>query len=625
MNPPEAGVVAPTEPTTATQSLRSFQVFKTTFETLNQGFQTDVQGDQTVARRLRRLEVDVEQLRQEGKLEAYETYIPVRMIDTNISQKMPQKLAYLKSSNRLAIFEPEVVVPNAPPPDTARVESEFWRVLTYTDWEIPFIRVTDGAEFVGYDWVKVLYTPQPDRPGNVTIDHVGRENLLFDLSVKDIQDSKLIAERYPMTMVSLTRIAREFKFKAEDVIQIREKISIFNKNADSSGDSIAYNDYNEGTCIYRIFFKEAGIVWTSWYAPCIDHYLTEPKLFYNGVDFQQEVPAPPVPGQLEMVMQKVWTPVEETAYPYYPVVRKITEDARISQSVGAVESDYPLQEAASSIFSSQVNQGFLASQVMWSPDGDAFDKTGAPKQLSLKFERGQIWDRAMRAFTAPAPDPSISRIVQDLQQLNGLQNNSIAWTVQNRQDSRKTATEVSESARMQSQVNSSETFMLAIAIRAIMTGAWRIVQSQAMRNLIVFCPLAEGGNDLALVGLQFKLKAAGDTDYVEKQQTIANMQQDWPIVQQTPAAMPFLSDYLRLRYPNRANVYIGAIAQGEQQNAQLIQQLKAVLKEAVTDENGMLTPEFAPYGAQIQSLIADSPASGGEAPVNTPEQTPAAT
>jgi len=598
---------------TATKSLKDFRVFQATFATLNTGFNTDVQTDQITARKMRRLDIDVESLRQSGDLEAHETFIPVRIIDNNIKQKLPTKMAYLKSANRLAIFEPKVTIPGQPPPDTARVESEFWRVMTYPGWEVPFIQCMDGAEFVGFDWFEVLYTPEENRPGHVSVNHVGRANLLFDLSVSTIQDSKLVAKRIPLTLVSLTKIAREFGFKEEDILKLREKIALAKTSATADYDeSIAYNEFTQDTCIFRVFFKEGGVVWTSWYAQDIDHYLTPPTKFYNGVD-RKEVTQTLQPGTLIPVPQETWVPEEEENYPYYPLLRTITEDKRIARTMGAVSSDYPIQEAACTIYSCLVNQTEQSAQVMASPATDDYDRSGAPKQLSLKIQRGQIWDRKMDFFHPPPPDPAVSRAVQELQQLNATQNNQIAWAVQNREDSRKTATEVQASEKQQSQINSTETLMMSICFVPLYTAAWRIVQAQALRQLIVFCPTAQGANDVALISLDYNIKAAGDTDYVEKQQTIINMQQDWPIVVNTPAAMPFLSDYLRLRYPNKANTYIEAIQMGQQNNEQLIAQLKALLKEAVTDETGNLTAEFQPFADRIYQLIGTEE-SAGQAP-----------
>lgn len=594
----------------ATKSLKDFNVFEATFASLNTGFNTDVQLDQISSRKLRRLEIDVESMRQSGQLEANETYIPVRIIDTNISQKLPTKMQYLKSANRLAVFEPKITMPGTPPPDTARVESEFWRVMTYTDWEIPYIECMDGAEFVGYDWFEVLYTPEEDRPGNVSVNHVGRANLLFDLSVHTIQDSKLVAKRVPLTLVSLTRLAKEFKFNKKDVLQLREKITAASTSPNYDYDeSVSYNEYTQDTCIYRIFFKEDGVVWTTWYAYDIDHYLTPPVKFYNGVDEKKEELVTP-PGTLEPVPQVTWVPGDETMYPFYALRRTITEDQRIGRTMGAVSSDYAIQEAACTIFSSIVNQSQLTSAVMASPAGDAFDKSGAPKQLAFKVQRGQIWDRKMEFFHPPAPDASLSRVVQDLQTLNAVQNNSIAWAVQNREDSRKTATEINASTQQQSQINSSETLMMSIALRAVFTAAWRIVQVQAIRGLIIFCPTSAGGNDIELISIPFNIKAAGDTDFVEKQRTIANMQQDWPLIQNTPVAPLFLADYLRLRYPNAANSYIAAFQQGQANNDAIAQQKTALLKEAVTDESGNLTPEFAPYADKVLPLIQGTEPAG---------------
>ena len=56
-------------------------------------------------RKTRKLEIDVEALRQKGEVDEDETLIPIRMIDNNIIQEQPPYINYLKNSRRLGIFD----------------------------------------------------------------------------------------------------------------------------------------------------------------------------------------------------------------------------------------------------------------------------------------------------------------------------------------------------------------------------------------------------------------------------------------------------------------------------------------------------------------------------------------
>jgi hypothetical protein len=605
-------------------SLSNFQRFKQYFSTLYENFDQSVINDQWNARNIRRLEVSVSAMQQQGKLEADETYIPVRIIDRNVKSRMPSRLAYLKSANRLAIFEPQLSFEALDiQPNTARLESEFWRVLTYDNWETSYIASSDGAEFVGWNWLEILYTPTETYEGHCAIFQVGRENLIFDVGIDDIQKSKVVVKRIPITLVTLAEYAKVFAFKPQFVAKLMEQVNLV--DADSGPGTASYDNADQAAIyIFRAFWKEGGVVKTAFYADNLEDWLNEPHDFYNGIDKEVENP-PTIPqGSLVPVVTKTWQKEPAREYPFVPVLRAITEDLRIAQTQGSVSADYGIQEAACAVFSALVNMGNRSAQTMWSPAGDNYDKTGSPKQLSMKLERGQIWDRPMTAFSSPAPDSTLPNIIQALEQCNAQNNQQIAWAVNNRKDSRKTATEVGEAARTQSEVNSSETFMFSMCLRQAWSMAWPIIQSQALQGLIVFCPLPDGTNDMELIRRSYKLKAAGDTDYVEKQKTIINMQQDMPMMMPTPAGPAFMTHYLRLRYPSEADTYIKALDAGQQQQEE---QKNALLKTAITDPHtGELEAEFKPYEAQIAQMLAPKGQAGqvGQQPQSPPQQQQAA-
>src|SRR5438105_10619460 len=54
-------------------------------------------------RKERYADLNVEELRQKGDIEEDETFIPDRIIDTNIARERPDYIAFLKQSHRLCI------------------------------------------------------------------------------------------------------------------------------------------------------------------------------------------------------------------------------------------------------------------------------------------------------------------------------------------------------------------------------------------------------------------------------------------------------------------------------------------------------------------------------------------
>lgn len=565
-------------------------------------------------RDIRRCQYDVETMRANGELKAHETFIGVKVIDENIRKALPNHLAYLKQSRRLAIFEPKRHADRMRGVNTELVESEFTRVMTYPGWELTYINALDGSAAHGWDFVEVVYHPtyRPGAdedddaeyyPANVCVEHVGADMLVFDTRVADIQHSEIVARAYEITTISLAKMAKDNNFEPGLVAEITEKL----KNYTAAEGSDVQTSDTDQCVIYKAFFKENGQVFVAWYSHDIKKFLTPPKPFWNGRTkrvMQQEL-LPPTPENPfgELTAKPVDVPVYETKYPIFTLFFRQTEERRIVDRCGQVDEAYYVQESASVMMSAFVNQNVLATKIMASPDADNPDVGGAPKQLDCVIDTGKIWDRPMRFFTTPPPAPELANAIDKLSQRNAESTGDIAWTVNNRQDSRKTAAEIQAATQQSSLLNSTQVLMFSIFLRDVMTCAWSIIRSAAARNEFPFCAGPDGVNNVELLAIPFNVKAAGDVDYVARAERIQAMQQDWPIIGTTAAAQPFLSDYLRLRYPDTAETYIVAIQNAQAQSAQLAQSLATLLKEAVTDDNGNLLPEWQPHAQQIQQLL----------------------
>jgi len=611
----------PPKPETSADQYFKFSHFQAEFDKMIVSF-TDVERRAIDSRRLRRARVDVEALRSRGLLNANETYISVRVIDENIARAMPARLAYLKSANRLAIFEPQNRRETELNTNIQELENEFWRVSTYPGWEDAYIKLIDGSELLGYAWVETRY--DPDKPGNFAVEAVAQDALLFDRRVTDIQDSQIIARVYALTAVNLRRLAKANNFDQSVVNDLLAKI----KETASSGITDVDTTRGQSTVkIYHYYLKDDnGVVSHGWYAKDAKKWLKQPSLFYVGVD-KEVTTLEVVAGQLEPVPTTKWEPVAETQYPFTPLYYKVTEADDISKVTGRADDEYYQQDAACSLWSAYVNGCVTASNTMWAPAGDTYDTAAAaPKQLDFTIRHNAIWDRKMESFNSPWPDPSMPRSLEMLDTRNADANANVAYAVNNRVDSRKTATEVAAAQKENAQLSGATVLNFSICLRAVFESCWRIIQSQALQNLIVFCPLPDGTNNAALIKADYTIKPAGDVDYIERANRLQSMQQDWPMIAQTPIASLFAQDYLRLRYPDRALAYIAEINSGQaqqmQQGKQLVANLAQILQHAVTDEHGQLRPEFAGSASQLQQLaqqvqayVAPKPPVGNQAAV----------
>jgi hypothetical protein len=549
---------------------------------------------------MRRQRVDIEALRSAGKCLAHEKYIGVRVIDNNIQKDIPPYVSYIKQSRRSAIFKSVDGPINTD--DQILLEEEFTRVVRYPQWEFDYIRWIDGTILHGYDWLEVLY--DDTKPGFCATNHVGCIDLIFDLSVKNIQDSRMVIRRYRPTLVVLDELAEKHGFDAKAVKLLRQRLKQ-NQQSTNSTDVPAYstNDTTSAVQLFKVMYKERGIVFVGWHCPNtgVKDWLRAPRMFWNGIKTKEEtidfdpitmLPTPKVE----------WRRIPERTYPYFAHRYRITEDPTIAQTQGRGEMDLHIQEASCTVWSGFVNQTQESSLTMWSPENPNMNMGGTgPKQLDFVIRKGAIWDTPMKAFNSKAPDPMVPKALDMLATQNADNINQPAWTVNNRQDSRKTATEVDSATEAQTKLSAVSVVTLSVSMLPVHEAQWRIIQSQALQGNIKFMVGPDGQNREDIISRTYSLTPAGDVDYVEREEQAQKMQQDWPVIQTTGAKDVFMEEYIRLRYPKNAEQYITAIRQANAKNM-VIQSLGGLLKTAVTDESGQLRPEWQAHSGELQQI-----------------------
>jgi hypothetical protein len=539
-----------------------------------------VEATTVTNRRLRSNKADVEQMRSAGLLQENQTFIGVRLINQNINQALPPLLSYLKQSPRMATFVPG---------DNSYLDQEFTRVLQYPGWEIPYIEVLDGAELngIGYMMVKADNT----KLGGVSMETIPFNEIVYDRRLKSLQDSPAVLIKHVITAVSFYHWDSFENFdKSSDAYNAITK-RLLSEEVNVIGDDLV---------IYETFVKVNGFVYRGWYYKDSKQWLKQPLPFSNGIE--ESVPEVNIdPMAMTTEPTYVNKPVHLTYYPIAVKRAEIKENRKHDEAEGRAVEDYHKQEAATTLMTAAVNGCTQAANTMWSPDGANLDGM-APAQLQYKIKNNAIWKTPMRAFTAPWPDPMIFKGIEAITQQNAMENNQVAWAVNNRKDSRKTATEIEAAQQQQGMLTGTSALVFSIFLRDVLTMTWPIVQSEAKKGSIKFLiEVSDPAEKETILSKQYEVKPAGDIDFVEKQQRITNIQQDLPMFQGTPIGQEMMKEYVRLRYPEKYDQWSKILSQGN--DTQLIQGLGQALQAVVTDEaTGQLKPEFAAEAQSFQQL-----------------------
>lgn len=581
-------------PQAATPSMPELTTVQAEFNRIVSTFKVFV-DEVSENRKIRRASMNVAALREAKKLAEHETLVQVRVIDENVERDKPTYVAYLKQSARFAIFikrdgSQDLRIP--------ALESWFKTMMCYDDppWEYDYIRLIDGALTHGLDYMEVVY--DPTKPGHVATNHIGIDRLIYDLDFDDIQQSPQVARGYRLGVVEITKFRDEGLFKRAESDQLLAHVR------QTSTTSAEYNDILEPT-VYKIYIKHNGVVYFVWYSRVTQQFLTELMPFYNGIKRRVETMEMSLdPATFSMVPKPrvTFQDAQEQVYPFVLLRKKVTEDPSLRQVKGHAHDSYYLQESATALTSALINGTSTATTTMWAPDGDAGLEGSTVKQTDFVIKRNAVWNRPMRPFNPPYPDPSLIATLQHLESRNAVATNNQAFAVQNRKDSRKTAQELKMAEATTSQVNSVQVLHLSVCIREIARRAFLIMQSEvAANNIVLPKTLAP-----ELFSAEYIITSAGDIDYVERMEVIQSLQQDWPILSGTPLAPLILEDYIRYRYPMFADRYIAAIKSGNKDTS-LIQGLSQLVQELALDDQGQLVPDAQPHKnelAQLSQLVA---------------------
>lgn len=563
-------------------------------------------AEQASTNRKRRItKLDTNKLRKDGTIQADASLIPIRTIDSAIAREQPPFISYLKGERRIMAMRC-VNPPGGLPVNTEPLEAELTTGLTYPGWEIPYTQALDGGELHGWDAVEVVFNE--NKPLHVDVEHVGFDMLAFACDARNIQHCPNVLRGYDWTIDQIKNPRCKF---APAQIQ-------FIKDGVDGGPT-----KEKVVRIWKRYFRIDGNVWVGWF--CMDHgcddWLRAPEPLRLGIHHGAQDPM--MPGQI------TWTEADLTQYPIFIYQYRITENHEIVSNIGRGELDWPRQEASTALVSAYITHQTRASYLMGAadktPDGSSI------KQLeTVKFKDGMCLDQPFKFFTINPPDPGTLRALQYLDVQASQETGQMNFAVNNRVDSRKTATEIQAAQQQSSLLNSVQVTMFSVFLRDIYTLTWQIIQSQALQDkvrlLATFDPQTGDyiGNDKTMLSLEYDVRAAGDFDVIQRAEKLDRLGNFIQMVAGTPLAQTLLEDMISLAFPEDAQRYRAVLQQAMQQQQMMQQQQSAVgaIMNVLQPIAEKLPPEILQQIAQIaqQASPQNGPQSSGPAGAQPPAQ-----
>ena len=521
-------------------------------------------------RQQRRLNIDLDLERRDGYLAPDEVYIPTHIIDSNIRREQAKYVSYIVNSRRTVIFSSST----DPAFNTGPLERDFTERCRYDGWQIPLFRTIDCMQLHGYCVAEVQF--DDTKPGHFAIESVNYEDFAFPDDTRDIQACGMLVHRHYFTREQLIDMTKSREFSKKEVESL-----VGEEPVDEQTESLFK--------VEKVMFRQDGIVQVGWscVARC-NEWLRKPRpLFLGKRDAAGEV--------------------YESEYPYVIFHYMIAEDMTIKNCVGRAYLDRHTQEAVSSLMSSFVTAHRRASNFYFSKESD--DPNQSNEQTSVQFVPGALIDANIRQFQLSPPNSTMLSAIQTLVTQNSQEQSQMNYAAMNRQDSRKTATEIQTASAEAQLLSATQVSLFSISIKKVYEKCWEIYQSRVLDNLIdPTIPL------LYFVDHQYNIKPAGDTDVVERQEKAQKMLQVWPVIQQNSSlAVEYMKDMLTMLFPDEAPKYLEQMRE-DHTKVQLLQQLSAIVQSLVIDpQTGQLTQEAQPYAQQLQAIQQQVQAlSGGD-------------
>lgn len=527
-------------------------------------------------RKIRDFAVETKMLQNDGTLLPDEVAIPKRTVDNTIGRNMAQYEQYLRQPQRLILLKD----PKNPLKSFQENEIYYTNQIKRPDWDTPFMLVADSGELHGLGFMEVIYDPELVFP--VAFEFVRYEDIIYDKKTRNHQRQAMIARHYEWNADAL-QAAVEDGFSQE----------VVDKLVGSNKDIFQLYD------IYKVWFKVNGKVNVAW-ASC------------GGDDFLK------TPAELNI------TGEVETQYPLEIFRFRLTEDDELNQAKGRAFLDKDNQEAITQLWQGCVNGNNRASKIYFVAKNPGENKSELAK---VELKHGCLMSIPMDMFQPAYPNPGMLATAQAFEGSQLQESGQPDYAVLARPDTRKTAEEIRAAQALQNNQVGKVMANYSRFFRKVHTLAWSWVQALAQQNKIdwvdqIVIPGVPGlppikRNPQALLAPDFQVFAAGDFEFIRRQELETLFAQFGDVFKGTPVGKMMTYDLLLYKFPEAGSRYAEAFAKYNQTQDQAVSILNGLIERIQANPQLAATiPELSQIqdaAHQLGNIYGGSP--GGANPV----------
>lgn len=421
--------------------------------------------------------------------------IPHRLINSFIAREKPIYQQYLATPIRVAVFS-DVLSPTA---NCSPIEDFYTQMFRYNGAVNEFLRLIDVSQLHGYSILEVRF--DASMPGLFRFIAHHYEDVSFpEVDSLDKAYVITICERCSRVEIEQMNISADHKKRLMDFLENEDK----------------------DTNIHRVLLNTPNGYLQANYSEHLKDFIVPFAPFSNGF------------------------PGSDKELNLFPLVYDQNDELKLIEKKGRAFYDNDAQRACTVLMSSVVEKHYKASNVYASLDNGGKSLSGDAAALKTQLLPDTIYDKQINFFSPPEPTMAAMQTINTIETVQASSIGQINFAANNRQDSRKTATELNSANQMAGMLSAITIANFSSFLSAVMPYTWKIVMEGIAVGLIQLPDTLP----LETVTRKYIIKPAGDTDYVKRQEKLQQMLQMLPIVGGSQIGEHFIRRVIEFAFPD---------------------------------------------------------------------------
>jgi len=465
---------------------------------------------------------NVKLLRDKEQILSDETVIPDRTIDTNIRTQKSPYVKFIEQSQTVLSFED----PNAQQINFTPLSAWHAGIVRNAQWKKQYFLIVDSLLLHGCGFAEVLFAK--DSPACSEVEYIRREDILLPKGARDLQNCGRIYRRIAATKAQLDDLATKYGFDATQLAKVKERA----------------RNSTEAVNLYKGFLRDkSGVIYVCWRAD-------------DNVGCDAWLKAP-VPLQLGIFVKSAngFAPKPIKSFPLFAFPLALEEEECLLYTQGRAALDLHVQDCLTTMWSGTANGVTRASRFYPTRKQGTPGEPPQNQELFL-LKHGYVFEGDFSIFQPNWPNNIAIAVANALSSRKSQEIGAVDWASMNRQDTRKTATELSMAREAADALSGPNISLFSLVMLAVETLRWEIIVSRVMIDE-AFVPTPQLRKYVLPVGFTLQIIASktlnvtmsADAQVVRRAQRQSKYIEHWEIVAQTPYALPYLETMLGEIFP----------------------------------------------------------------------------